>query len=257
MQEHKEAFDLNTYIMHHVLNSNEWHLPFLPPIPLPNFITLHGLMVIIWSVVMIWLFGFVYKKSARYPQGITNALEAMIVFIRDDISIAFLGEKDGRRMAPLFLTFFFFILGLNIMGLIPIFATATGNVNVTGALAFVTFCFMVFGTIYKNGIVGFFKAFIPPGVPKPILLLLFPIEFIGIFIKSGALMIRLFANMLAGHIVILAMLGLVVMLGAAALPAVLLAIGVYALEVMVVFLQAFVFTLLSAIFIGQMYHPQH
>ena len=254
---HQEAFDLNTYIMHHVLNSNEWHLPFLPAIPLPAFITLHGLMVIIWTVAMIWLFGFVYQRNARYPKGITNALEAIIVFIRDDISIAFLGEEDGRRMTPLFCTFFFFILGLNVMGLVPIFSTATSNINVTGALALVTFCFMVFGAIYKNGIVGFFKAFIPPGVPKPILILLFPIEFIGIFIKTGALMIRLFANMLAGHIVILAMLGLVVMLGIGALPAVVLAILVYVLEVLVVFLQAFVFTLLSAIFIGQMYHPQH
>ena len=253
----KEAFDLNTYIMHHVLNSNEWHLPFLPPIPLPSFITLHGLMVIIWTVAMLWIFGFVYQKNARYPTGITNALEAIIIFIRNDISIEFLGKEDGKRMAPLFCTFFFFILGLNLMGLIPIFSTATSNINVTGALALVTFCFMVFGAIYKNGIVGFFKAFIPPGVPKPILILLFPIEFVGIFIKTGALMIRLFANMLAGHIVILAMLGLVVILGIGALPAVLLAIGVYALEVMVVFLQAFVFTLLSAIFIGQMYHPQH
>lgn len=251
-----EAFDLNNYIMHHVLNSNEWHLPFLPPIPLP-IITLHGLMVIIWSVVMLFLFGVVYKKNARVPTGITNALEAIIIFIRDEISIAFLGQEDGRRMAPLFCTFFFFILGLNLMGLIPIFSTATSNINVTGALALVTFVFMVFGAIYKNGLVGFFKAFVPPGVPKPILILLVPIELVGVFIKTGALMVRLFANMLAGHIVILAMLGLVVMLGLAALPAVVLAIMVYMLEVLVVFLQAFVFTLLSAIFIGQMYHPQH
>jgi F-type H+-transporting ATPase subunit a len=228
---HEEAFDLNTYIMHHVLNSNQWHLPFLPPIQLPSYITLHGLMVIIWSVLLIWIFGFVYKKNARYPQGITNALEAVIVFIRDDISIAFLGEKDGKTMAPLFCTFFFFILGLNIMGLIPIFSTATSNINVTGALAFVTFCFMVFGAIYKNGVVGFLKAFVPPGVPKPVLLILCPIEFIGVFIKTGALMIRLFANMLAGHIVILAMLGLVTMFGFKALPAVILAIFVYVLEV--------------------------
>jgi F-type H+-transporting ATPase subunit a len=253
----KEVFDLNTYIMHHVLNSNEWHLPFLPPIPLPEYITLHGLMVIIWSFAMLLIFGFLYQKNARVPTGMTNALEAIIIFIRNDISIAFLGEEDGKRMAPLFITFFFFILGLNLMGLIPIFSTATSNINVTGALALVTFIFMVFGAIYKNGLFGFLKAFIPPGVPKPILLLLFPIEFIGIFIKSGALMIRLFANMLAGHIVILAMLGLVVTIGAWALPAVFLAIGVYGLEVMVVFLQAFVFTLLSAIFIGQTWHPEH
>jgi F-type H+-transporting ATPase subunit a len=252
-----EVFSLDKYIMHHVRNSNEWHLPFLPPIPIHPSITLHGLMILIWSVALIWIFCFVYKRNAAVPTGITNALEIIVIFIRDKISIPFLGEHDGVRMTPLFCTFFFFILGLNLMGLIPIFATATSNVSVTGALALVTFCFMVFGTIYKNGVIGFMKAFVPPGVPVPVLFILVPIEFLGLFIKTFALMIRLFANMLAGHIVILAMLGLVVMMGVYALPAVVLATCVYLLEVLVVFLQAFIFTLLSAIFIGQMYHPQH
>lgn len=253
-----EVFSLDKYIMHHVQNSNEWHLPFLPPIPIHPWITLHGLMVIIWSIAMVWIFCFLYKKTASVPTGLTNALEIIVLFIRDQISIPFLGEKDGTRMTPLFCTFFFFILGLNVMGLIPAFATATSNVSVTAALALVTFCFMVFGCIYKNGILGFLKAFVPPGVPIPVLFILVPIEFLGIFIKTFALTIRLFANMLAGHIVILAMLGLVVMLGYFfVLPAVVLATCVSLLEVLVVVLQAFIFTLLSAIFIGQMYHPQH
>ena len=160
-------------------------------------------------------------------------------------------------MTPLFCTFFFFILGMNLMGMIPLFATATANVNVTFGLAFVTLCFMVFGAIYKNGFVGFLKAFIPSGVPAPILILLFPIEFLGLFIKAFALTIRLFANMLAGHIVILSLLGLVILMGLGALPAVALAVFIDLLEVLVVFLQAYIFTLLSAMFIGQMYHPEH
>ncbi len=250
-------FNLEQYIMHHVLDGHEWQLPFLPVIHLPSYLSLHGLMLIFCSIFLILLFCGLYQKKAKVPHGLTNLLEVFIVFIRDEISISCLGEKDGRKMTPLFCTFFFFILGMNLMGMIPLFVTATANVNVTGALAVVTFCFMVFGAIYKNGIGGFFKAFIPSGVPAPILILLFPIELLGLFIKTFALTIRLFANMLAGHIVILSLLGLVVLMGLGALPAVALAVFINLLEVLVVFLQAYIFTLLSAMFIGQMYHPQH
>jgi len=191
------------------------------------------------------------------PHGLTNLLEVFVLFIRDQISIACLGEKDGRKMAPLFCGFFFFILGLNLMGLIPIFRAATGNVNVTAALALITLTFMIGGSIYKNGVVGFIKVFIPHGVPWPILFLLTPIEFIGMFIKAFALTIRLFANMLAGHIVIYALLGLIVIFGLPALPAMGLAMGVYFLELFIAFLQAYIFTLLSAMFIGQTVNPEH
>ena len=198
-----------------------------------------------------------YRKKDIVPHGLTNLLEIFVLFIRDQISIPSLGEKDGRRMAPLFCSFFFFILGLNLLGLIPIFRAATGNVNVTGALALVTLTFMIFGSIYKNGFMGFVKVFMPSGVPWPILILLTPVEFIGMFIKAFALTIRLFANMLAGHIVIYALLGLIVIFGWAALPAMALAMGVYFLELFIAFLQAYIFTLLSAMFIGQMVHPEH
>ncbi len=251
------AFDLEKYIMHHVTNSQEWHLPFLPVIHLPSWLSLHGLMVILCASFLIYLFTVVYRKNDAVPKGITNLLESFVVFVRDEISTACLGEHDGPRMTPLFCTFFFFVLGMNLMGLIPIFVTATGNVNVTGALACVTLGFMIFGSMAKNGVGGFFKALIPSGVPLALLPIIFTIEFLGLFIKAFALMIRLFANMFAGHIVILALLGLVVTLGAGALPAVLLAVFVYMLEVFVAFLQAYVFTFLSALFIGQMYHADH
>lgn len=250
-------FDLNEYIMHHVLNSKEWHLPFLPTIHLPSFLSLHGLMLLIAGVFLIVIFCLLYNKTSDVPRGMTNFLESFVVFIRDEISISCLGEEDGRKMTPLFCTFFFFILTLNLMGLIPIFTTATANVNVTGSLAIITLCFMLFGAMQKHGVIGFFKSLAPHGVPVPILVLLLPIEFLGLFIKAFALMIRLFANMLAGHIVIFALLGLVVLLGAAALPAIGLAIFIFILEVLVGLLQAYIFTLLSAVFIGQTYHPQH
>jgi len=253
----QKNFDINDYIMHHVTDAGEWHLPFLPPVQLPEFLSLHGLMLLIGALFVGILFCVVYRKNDRVPKGITNLLEVFVLFVRDQVAVPSMGKKDGIKMTPLLCTFFFFILTLNLIGLVPIFATATSNINVTGALALITLSFMIFGSILKNGVGGFFKAFIPAGVPAPILILLIPIEFLGLFIKAFALMIRLFANMLAGHIVILALLGLVVLLGYVALPAVILAVCIGLLEVFVCFLQAFIFTLLSAMFIGQMYHPSH
>ncbi len=249
-------FNLEQYIMHHVLNSQEWQLPFLPSIHLPAPLSLHGVMLCVGAFLVIVLVCGLRSRSA-VPSGFGNFLEVFVIFIRDEIATACVGEEDGKKMTPLFCTFFFFVLALNIMGLIPLFSTATANVNVTGALALVTLSFMILGAIYKNGVGGFCKALIPSGVPAPILLILVPIEFLGLFIKAFALMIRLFANMLAGHIVILALLGLVVTLGLVALPAVLLALFISLLEVLVAVLQAYIFTLLSAMFIGQTYHPQH
>ena len=251
------GFDINEYLLHHVLNSKQWHLPFLPSIELPAALTLHGLMLVLCAALLILIFCFLYRKDARIPQGLTNLLETIIVFIRDEIAIKSLGPNDGRTMTPLLCTFFFFILGLNLIGLVPCLATATANVNVTAALALITLSFMIFGAIYKNGFHGFMKALIPPGVPVYLLILLVPLEFIGLFIKAFALTIRLFANMFAGHLAILTLIGLVGLLGMVALPSVILAILISLLEILVAFLQAYIFTLLSAMFIGQMYHPQH
>jgi len=252
-----QSFDLNSYINHHIMDSHEWSLPFIDPIQLPGFLSLHGVMMIIASLFVFLLFGVLYNKKKRVPSGITNLLEAFVIFIRDEIAINALGKEDGRKMTPLFCTFFFFILILNLMGLIPVFVTATANVNVTAGLALITLSFMIFGAIYKNGFIGFFKAFTPSGVPIPVLFLLMPIEILGLFIKAFALTIRLFANMLAGHIVIFSLIGLVVLMGAVALPAVVLAVFINLLEILVAFLQAYIFTLLSAMFIGQTYHPEH
>jgi len=253
-----QPFDLGEYIMHHASNSPEWHVPFLPPIKLPGFLSLHGLMLLFAGFFLIILFVFLFDKKSRVPHGITNLLEVLVVFIRDDIVMNYLGEKDGKKMTPLFCTFFFFILMLNLMGLIPLFSSATANFNVTGALALVTFSFMVFGAIHRHGIMVFLKSFVPSGVPFPILVILVPIEFLGLFIKTFALMIRLFANMLAGHIAILSLLGLGVVVSLFVLPLILpIALFISLLEVLVAFLQAYVFTLLSAVFIAQAYHPEH
>lgn len=250
------AFQLDQYVMHHVLDSNEWRLPFLSPIPLP-FISFHGLMVILCAVFLIVLFLGIYRKGDRVPTGATNLLEAFVQFIRDEIAVPALGQEDGNKLTPLFCTMFFFILGLNLMGMIPIFGAATANISVTMPLALIIFYMMTVVTIQKNGVVGFLKTFVPSGVPVVILPLIFVLEVMGLFIKTFALMIRLFANMLAGHMVILCLLGLIVMFGVWAIPAIFLAVGISLLEVLVVFLQAYIFVLLSAVFIGQMHHPEH
>jgi len=251
------AFNLTEYVMHHVMNSHEWHLPIVGPVPLPGFLSLHALMVILCAVFLIIIFCLCYKKQDRVPTGLTNLLETFVVFVKDEIAIPSLGEYEGERLTPLLCTLFFFILGLNLMGQIPLFAAATANISVTAPLALITFYFMTAGTIRKNGLGGFFKAFMPAGVPVLILPLIFVMELLGVFIKTGALTVRLFANMLAGHILILSLLGLVVMFGWWGAPAILLAIGISLLELLIVFLQAYIFVLLSAVFIGQMYHPEH
>lgn len=252
-----QPFQIDQYIMGHVLNSHEWHLPFLSAIHLPKYLSLHAVMLLICAVILIWLFCFLYDKKQRVPTGLTNALEAFVQFIRDEIAIANMGQEDGVRFTPLLCTFFFFILGLNLIGLVPLFSTATANIMVTAGLASIVLVLLTVGTILRNGVQGFVHALIPSGLPAWLVPMIVLIEFMGLFLKSMALTIRLFANMLAGHMVILALLGLVIIVGIAALPAVVLAVGVTALEVFVAFLQAYIFTMLSAVFIGQMYHPEH
>lgn len=248
------------YVLDHVMeNPSTYHIPFThESIPIPEPFKLHGAMVILCSVFLIIIFCVLYKKNAKVPTGLTNLLEVFVVFIRDEICIQNMGEEDGRKLTPIFCTLFFFILGMNLMGMIPLFSAATGNINVTGALACVTLFFMIFGAMYKNGILGFFKAFVPAGVPWPVLFMVTPLEILGVFIKCFALMIRLFANMLAGHTALLSLLGLIVTFGyLVSVPVMILALGISLLETFVAFLQAYVFILLSSLFIGMMYHPSH
>ena len=253
----ENPFQLGDYIVHHVSNSSEWHLPFNLHVHFPGFLTLHGFVMLLGAALLVLLFTVFYDHKARVPRGITNVLEVLVLFVRDQIVYPSLGEEDGRKLLPLFCTFFFFILTLNLLGNIPLLASATANINTTAGLAFVTFLFMVGGAIYKNGLGGFLKSLVPSGVPIPVLIILVPIEFIGLFTKPIALMIRLFVAMLAGHIVVFAFLGLFIMFGLFAVPAVALAIGIAGMEVGVAFLQAYIFTFLSALYLGQLYHPEH
>ena len=219
------------------------------------------LTVFMWIAVAI-LFGiaFIVRNNLELvPKGrLAQALEAIVQFIRDDIVKPNLHD-DWKRFMPLFITFFFFVLINNAIGMIPYFANPTGNLSVTGMLAGMTFLTIVLGSIQKNGVGGFLKSFVPPGVPVFILPILVLAEVIGLFTKSFALCIRLFANMVAGHIVILTLFGLIYILKSWLLAPFSIAtnLAMNLLEVLIILIQTYVFTYLSAIFVGMSLNPEH
>lgn len=217
-------------------------------------------------VVMLWLAGILltttlwaaFRRPRPVPRGMANMLEAVVLFVRDDIAYASMGER-GRPYLPFLLTVFFFVLFTNLLGLVPYAATATGNVSVTAALALCTFAAMLGAGIANHGPVGYFRSLIPRGVPFWLLPVMLVVELLGLVAKPFALCIRLFANMTAGHVIILALFGMIFMFHdeAVALVAVPFAAAVYLLEIFVALVQAFIFTLLSALFIGMAAHPAH
>ncbi len=247
-------------IIHHLLDSDKWQpLWFLPAIPLPAIhiggitiaVTAHSLMMLLASCILAALFIPSFKKQLIVPRGLACALEPAVMFVRNDIVYPAMGEELGKKWWPFFATVFFFILTCNLMGLIPVFKTATGNVNVTAGMSLMIL-FLIFAAGMKAlGPFKFFTNMIPKGAPLPIGLIILGIELFGFFIKAFALCLRLFANMIAGHIVILALLILIFLLHPiASLFSVPLALFINILEILVALIQALVFTLLSCIFIG-------
>ena len=205
-------------------------------------------MILLASFIIISLFIFGYKKNRKVQSGLGNLLEVFVVFIRDEIVYPNMGEKQGRKFLPLILTFFFFIVMLNLLGLIPGSATATASFSVTVGLALITFfTYIIFGNkdFWKH-------IFATPGVPLWLLPIMIPVELIGLLTKPFALSVRLLANMNAGHIIILAFLGIIINMGSSwvALGSVPMALAINMLEIFVAFLQGYIFCLLSSIFIG-------
>ena len=205
------------------------------------------------TVILMLLFFSVglarhHKKNKHAPKGFNNVLETLVLFVRDEIAIPQIGEKKYMKFMPFLLTVFFFIWITNLMGLLPGAANVTGNIAVTVSLGLFTMLIMIF-----NGNKDFYKhTFWMPGIPtwvKPILAI---VEGLGLIIKPAALMIRLFANITAGHIIILSLIGLIFILENAGIAGVSVpfALFITVLELLVAFLQAFIFTILSALFIG-------
>lgn len=253
-------------IMHHIANS-EVHLPaWLEPY-LHSTVETFGiskavLMMLIASATLIVLMGIFLRRprgGQEAPSGMTNALEMLVVFVRDEIAIGHMGEKWGRRFTPFLLTLFFFILTCNLLGMVPGGFTATSNLNVTGALAVMSFLTFVVTGMVALGPIGYFKHMVPEGTPLAIAPVVILLEIISMLVRPVALMIRLGANMTAGHIVILIILGFIflfqsVVVSAVSVP---LAAAIMLLELIVAFIQAYVFTLLTALYVGMLVAEEH
>jgi F-type H+-transporting ATPase subunit a len=234
------------------------------------------------------------KQDRLIPSGFMNVLEALVEFIRDAIAKPNVGRKWVTTWTPLLLTYFVFIFCANAIGLIPVFdvialidhyvlhtapdsflkqvvhggTTATANFNVTAALASITFGAIIVAGSKAHGFIKHWINIVPHGLAWPIYILLIPIEVMGMFVKPFALTMRLAANMTGGHIAILAILSFVFLftemfssafagIGVGVAVSVPLAVGISALEIIVVLVQAYVFTLLSAVFIGMAIHVHH
>jgi len=194
-----------------------------------------------------------YKDASKLiPTGLrANMLEAIVLFIRDEIAGKNIGHPEAKRYTPFLCTAFLFILFMNLLGLIPNFGSATGSLAVTCGLAITTFVLTQMASFRSAGTIGFAKH-LTGGVPWFLTPIMVPIEIIGLFTKPFALTVRLFANMLAGHMVLFFILSLTFLVTAwAVFAAVPMGVAIYFLEIFVGLIQAYVFTMLSAVFIGQ------
>jgi len=294
-----EKFDAGKVIIEHVSNATEHPLIHLPRILGIDFsVTKHVFMLwlvaAIVFVVVTWTVRRYLRQGRLEPSGFTNALEAVVEFIRDQIAGPNVGRKWVNTWTPLILTLFIFILCANAIGLIPIFdflalldhwvlhtgedsivkrlihggTTATANFNVTAALATITFASIIVAGSKAHGFVKHWKNLVPHGMAWPIYILLIPIEIMGMFVRPFALTMRLAANMTGGHIAILAILSFVFLfaemfgravagVGVGLAVSVPLAVAISALEIIIVLVQAYVFTLLTAVFIGMAIHAHH
>ena len=213
-------------------------------------------------VVMMWLAGLTLllflllgtqrNKKELVPRGVSaNLFEILVLFVRNDIAVPNIGKKDAERYVPYLLTIFFFILFMNCWGIIPWMATPTGNLAVTGGLAICTFVLTEIAGLRSAGVIGYLKH-LDGGAPWWLAWMMIPIEILSKFTKPFALTVRLFANMIAGHIGIFSLFGLIFILHTvfASAIAVPFALFFYLLEIFVAFIQAYIFCILSAVFIG-------
>ncbi len=238
------------------------HHPTNAKRPLNFSITRNVLMM--WVSVVVLLLIFIttarsYKKSkdGEVPKGIAGFIESLVGVVRDEIGKPMIGEHKYKRYMPFLLTIFFFIWINNIFGLIPILngANLSGNIAFTFTLAIFTFIITTF-----SGNKNYWKhIFWMPGVPVPMKIFLMPIEIIGMFVKPISLMIRLFANITAGHVIILALMSLIFVFKSVAIAPVSIAFSLFItiIEIIVTAIQAYIFTILSALYFGMATEEEH
>ena len=245
--------------------------------PLDGALTKFMVIEVMVAAVVVLLFAGLASKirGGNPPKGrLWNMLEAMLLFIRDQVARPAIGHHADQFL-PFLWTLFFFVLGCNLFGMIPWLGSPTGSLAVTGVLAFATFFVVVKAGVKELGAVGFLKAQVPHMDLPPIMAIfikpmVFAIELLGMFIKHGVLSIRLLANMAAGHLVLAVLLAFIAVIAKAGLTnslggyltfygvsfaSVCAALAISLLELFVAFLQAYIFTFLSALFIGSAVHP--
>lgn len=271
--EEEHGFD----ILHHIQDSQEIELPFGAAIHLPErgswmvgpidmtpskHVVFLGLTAIIVLALLMWGASAAKRTGPTgAPRKGHNAIEALVLFLRDQVVMPNIGH-GGERYVPFVITLFFFILISNLLGLLPFGATATGNISVTAALAIMALFVIELAGMRALGARGYLGTivYVPHGLPKwlvPIMaIIMTPVEILGKLAKPFALAIRLFANMTAGHVLILAIIGLIFVFGslAVAVGPVVMAVVLFFLEIFVAFLQAYIFALLTSVFIGLITH---
>jgi len=267
MVSQEQSEDIGSIILHHVSNSE-----VLVPLHLFGLdisITKHVIMLWVAGALVIIAFLLGARRYRReempVPSGFSNFLELVVDYVHNQIVVPNVGRQYARIWSPLLLAFFTLILTANFLGLIPFFdlipgsGTATGNVIVTASLAAITFLAIIAAGSLAHGFIGYWKNLAPPGVPWPVLFILIPIELLGMFVRPFALTMRLAANMTAGHIAMLAILAPIFIMANAwiGIGSVALNVGINFLEMIIALVQAYVFTLLSAVFIGAAINPEH
>lgn len=231
--------------------------------PLDFSITKNVVNIILTGLIMLLMFGGMAKryKKSPVPSGLGRFLEPIILYVKDDIAIPNIGEKHYKRFMGFLLTIFFFIWILNILGISPLAANVTGNITVTAALAVLTFIITnVSGrSTYWSHIFNPLGSSMPWYAKIPLYILLIPIEVLGVFIKPFSLMIRLFANITAGHIVMMSLVGMIFIfkswLGGSLSFG--LSFAIFLIEFFVALLQAYIFTMLSALYFGFAVEEHH
>ncbi|HTY37575.1 MAG TPA: F0F1 ATP synthase subunit A [Bacteroidota bacterium] len=267
---HAEGFEFG-HLLEHMRNSQELDLPWghvelpqFPPVQIGGLtidlsISKHVFFLLVAACIVIVLTVYAARKNRKsiVPKGVGNLLEVLIVFIRDEVAIPNMGA-GGLRYLPFLLTLFFFILIMNLLGLIPYGATSTANISVTGALAFIAFIMIQASAIRAQGVKNYI-AHLTGGVHWALWPIMIPVEILGLFTKPFALCMRLFANMNGGHIVLLALIGLILLFRSAVLAPlpVLFGVGVLMLELFVALLQAYIFVMLTSLFMGFGMQSEH
>jgi len=247
-------------ILHHIEDVPWFHIAG------PLYFTKHAFMLFLAAGLCLLCFLPLATALSRTPREgprgwYFNMMESFVVFMRDEVIGPNLGPQKDRFL-PFFLTLFHFILFCNLLGMMPIppvFGAATGNLGVTATLAVITLLVGVVGGMFIQGPLTYVKNLVPHGIPWPVLIILYPIEVLGLFIKHMALAMRLFANMIAGHIVLASMIMLIFMFKTLVIAPgpVLMAAALSILELFVAFLQAYIFVLLGSMFVGMAVHPEH